>query len=88
MSYKFVQKQLELQDVLVYLGLGRPSARGFVAAVLTAGVLYVGGLPHAAFDDDGRIRPFRPIAPGPDSVTLEHFLVIPLSVGAAVALFT
>ena len=76
------------RDVLVSLGLGNPSARAFVAGIATTGLLYFSGFPKGAFREDGSIRPFAPLTPGPDGVTEKHFLVAPIAIATAAYLFT
>lgn len=77
-----------VKDALVALGLGNPTSRAFVAAVTVAGGLYLTGLPKDAFREDGTIRPFAPLMPGPDGVTSKHFLVCPLIAATTIFLFT
>jgi hypothetical protein len=77
----------DYRDVLVSVGLGRPAARGFVAGVATASLLYCTGTPKDAFDENGACKPFALLSPGPDS-TMQHFLAIPITVAVAVYLFT
>ena len=76
------------KDVAVTIGLGTPVSRAFVAAVGVTALLYIAGQPKAAFTEDGAIRPFAPLSPGPDGVTTKHFLVLPAAVTLAVFLFT
>lgn len=75
------------QDIAVKCGLGKPSARCFVAGVTVASVLYFAGQPRSAFTEEGKVRPFTPLSPGPDG-TYNHFLVAPLAAATAVYLFT
>ena len=76
------------RDMAVMMGLGKPSSRAFVAFVGATAVLYAAGLPSGAFDEEGRMRPFAPLVPGPDGVTTKHFLVAPIAIATAVWLFT
>lgn len=76
------------REVLVSLGLGKPSARAFVAGVAATGVFYFAKYPTGAFRDDGTVRPFGPLTPGPDGVTEKHFLVAPMLIATAVYLCT
>ena len=76
------------RDVMVMFGLGKPVSRAFVAGVAAAGLAYTAGFPKAAFDDEGGMRPFALLSPGPDSVYEKHFLVVPVAVATAVYLFT
>ena len=85
---EYASPTITAKDALVALGLGRPVARSFVAAVAVAGGMYIVGKPNDAFTDDGAIRPFAPLTPGPDGVTFKHFLVVPLVAATAVYLFT
>ena len=75
-------------DALVTLGLGSPAARAFVAGTAATSVLYASGMPKSAFRDDGTMRPFEMLTPGPDGVSLKHFLVLPVGITLAVYLFT
>ena len=77
-----------MRDVLVAVGLGSPISRAFVAAVASTSLFYFANFPKAAFREDGTIRPFAPLTPGPDGVTEKHFLVAPLAITTAVYLFT
>jgi len=80
--------KVDPRDVMVSLGLGQPQSRAFCAAVAASSLFYFAGYPKDAFREDGTIRPFAPLTPGPDGVTEKHFLVIPLAVATAVFLFT
>ncbi|MAT73275.1 MAG: hypothetical protein CMJ58_27635 [Planctomycetaceae bacterium] len=75
------------KGVAVYLGLGTPPARAFVGATIAGCGAYACGIPRAAFDDEGKCRPFKPFAAGVEG-TYYHFLAIPLAVGVATYLFT
>jgi len=81
-------EEFTTKDALVKLGLGKPSARCFVAGVTSAAILYFAGYPHEAFREDGTMRPFAPLTPGPDGVKAKHFLVLPLSIAACAYFFT
>ena len=70
------------RGIVVKVGMESPYKRAFVAFVLVAGVMYVGGLPRAAFDEEGNIKRFAPINVGPEDARGKHFLVAP-SVAAA-----
>lgn len=76
------------RDVLGVMGLGTPVARGFVAGVAATAVCYAASYPQEAFREDGTIKPFSPLSPGPDGVRSKHFLVVPLVVATATFLFT
>ena len=61
--------------VMVHIGLGKPHQRAFAAVALAGITSYAVGMPKKAFDTEtGRVK--------------SDFFLIPLSVGAAVALFT
>lgn len=75
-------------EAMCALGLGKPYSRAFVAGTAATLHLYAAGFPKQAFREDGSMRPFAPLTPGPDGVTTKHFLVLPLSVALAVYLFT
>jgi hypothetical protein len=79
--------KLPLADTLVVLGLGSPLARAFVAASVAGAVCYIAKRPAVAFDNDGNMRPFKPVS-AELSATNVHFLAMPLAVGVAVGLFT
>jgi hypothetical protein len=79
---------LTTPQILVHFGLGQPSARAFVAGVAATGIFYFANFPAGAFRDDGTVRPFKPLTPGPDGVTEKHFLVAPLLIATAVFLVT
>lgn len=79
--------KLSFAAIMVYLGLGQPASRAFVAAVLAAGVSFATQMPREAWDEEGRIRPFAPLSPGPDGVTFKHFLAVPVAVGTLTYLF-
>lgn len=79
---------IDPRDVMVQMGLGKPPARAFCAAVAAASIFYFAGYPKGAFREDGTVRPFAPITPGPDGVTEKHFLVAPMIVATAVFLCT
>lgn len=81
-------EEYTVKDALVTLGLGKPSARAFVAGITSAAILYFAGYPNEAFRDDGTLRPFAPITPGPDGVKAKHFLVLPLGIAVGAYLFT
>ncbi len=76
------------RDMAVLMGLGTPTSRAFVAGVAATALLYATGYPGEAFGEDGSIRPFAPLTPGPDGVTTKHFLVLPVAVAASAFLFT
>jgi hypothetical protein len=81
-------RPVDPRDVLVSLGLGRPSARAFVVGVAATGIFYFAKYPSGGFRDDGTVRPFGPLTPGPDGVTDKHFLVAPMIIATAVYLCT
>jgi len=72
-------------DVAVKIGLGTPTRRGFVALMFAAGILYTGGLPRGAFDEEGGIKQFTLGEPGDFHARGKHFLVIPLGIAVAAA---
>lgn len=74
------------RGIMVKMGMQYPSRRAFVAFVFAAGLLYVAGLPRAAFDEEGNIKRFAPINVGPDDVRCKHFLVAPVCCAAGAAL--
>ena len=64
-----------------------PLAGSIVGATIAGCGAYACGIPRAAFDDEGKCRPFKPFAAGVEG-TYYHFLAIPLAVGVATYLFT
>lgn len=79
---------ITVRQALGALGLGSPIARAFVAFTATASILYASGVPKQAFDDQGIVLPFAPLAPDGLGVTYSHFLVVPVGIATAVYLFT
>ena len=76
------------RGVLVAGGLGTPAKRA-VASMLAVGALaYVLKYPSAAFRSDGSMRPAKATGSSAADATNRHFLLMPLSVGTAVYLFT
>ena len=75
------------RGVLVDMGLGRPLMRGACAATVTGMVMSLAKYPKSAFRPDGSARPHRSLSMAQDAVS-QHFLLIPLGVGAFVALCT
>jgi hypothetical protein len=76
-----------LRGILVYVGLGNPLARAFVAGTVVGLGLYVAKMPTASFDEKGQMRPFKPLSKAPNA-TNAHFLAAPLGAAAAAFLFT
>jgi len=73
--------------VAVSIGLASPMSRAVTAAVATGAVCYFLKYPTHAFRQDGGMRPLRSLSAAPDA-TDRHFILTPLMVGTAVALFT
>ena len=78
---------LGARGVMVYMGLGTPASRAFVAASLAGVLAYITKTPAAAFDDKGEMRPFKGISRAP-TATYTHFLAVPVIAGAAAYVFT
>ena len=83
-----MEDPITTRQALSALGLGKPASRAFVVGIGATALLYAVGYPKEAFLDDGSMRPFKPITPGPDGVTAKHFLVLPLGIATAAYLFT
>tara|TARA_B110001450_G_scaffold79668_1_gene75548 strand:- start:434 stop:691 length:258 start_codon:yes stop_codon:yes gene_type:complete len=77
----------DTRGIMVYAGLASPAARAFVAGTIAGIGCYALGMPRAAFDDEGRMRPLSLVSASPEA-TLQHFLVVPVATAAAVFLFT
>ena len=82
-----IEQVKDMRGILVKLGLGQPSARGFCSFAVVAGIAYLASYPKGAFDDEGGMRPWKPLSPSP-TATNAHFLTLPLAVGVACYLFT
>ena len=82
-----VEQITDTRGMLVKLGLGQPSARGFCSFAAAAGLAYLAAYPKTAFDDEGKIRPWKALSPAP-TATNAHFLILPVGVGVACYLFT
>lgn len=67
--------------VAVKLGLAKPASRAICGAACAAMAAYALKLPGQSFRRDGTMKPFKPLSPAPDA-TVQHFLLIPVSVGA------
>ena len=73
--------------VMVAMGLGTPRARCFVSVAIVGLTAYAFKLPQQAFKRDGTMKPFKPLSFDPEA-TNAHFLLIPVSAGLCVYLFT
>lgn len=76
-----------MRGVLVYMGLGTPLARAFVAGSLVGMGAYAVGAPGCSFTEEGKMRPFKMVSRDPEAC-YTHFLVLPLAVAAGAYLFT
>ena len=77
-----------LPGILVYLGLGQPTARAFVAGTLAGLVAYTLKWPSQAFEEEtNEMRPFKLLSQAPHA-TYNHFLAVPLTVGTLAFIFT
>ena len=77
------------RGVCVAMGIGRPSQRALLAAVVTGVGTYALKYPRRAFREDGSMRPLQSLSMAPDAASLSsHYLLTPLAVGTAVYLFT
>lgn len=74
------------RGVMVKIGLGSPVARGIAAASVAALLSYGFKLPRAAFRRDGTLRPAK--GSGHPDATGTHFLLVPVTAGLVVFLFT
>ena len=75
------------RGLFVKVGLGRPEARAFVAASLVGVAAYIARMPPQSFTDEGEMRPFKALSKSPEA-SYAHFLLLPVTVGTAVFLFT
>lgn len=75
------------RGILVHVGLGTPVARAFVAATAVGIVAYFANQPAFAFDEEGKMRPFKAVSRAP-TATYYHFLGVPLAAAAAAYVFT
>lgn len=75
------------KGVLVKVGLGTPTARGFVAGAAVGVLAYSFRLPDACFDEEGQVRPFKALSASPHA-TYAHFLLVPVLAAGAVALLS
>ena len=75
------------KGIMVKVGLGQPSSRAFVIAILATGIAYITRMPQASFREDGSMKAFKLLSPEPDA-TLQHFLLVPVAAATAAYLFT
>ena len=75
------------RGVLVKVGLGNPTARGFVAGAAVGVLAYSFRMPDCCFDEEGQVRPFKALSASPHA-TYAHFLLVPVVAAGAVALLT
>lgn len=75
------------RGVLVTMGLGQPSARGFVIGSVVGAVALAAKFPAAAFREDGSMKPLAVLSAEPDA-TNTHFLLVPVGAALAGFLFT
>ena len=79
---------VDARGVMVYLGLGHPVTRAFLAAAVVGSVAYVAGMPRQAFDEEtGAMKPWKPLSKSPEA-TNAHFLAVPLTAAALVYTFS
>jgi len=76
-----------IRGILVYAGLGTPVARAFVTGVTVGLGAYMLRMPAACYDQDGQMRPFKPLSSAP-TATNYHFLAVPLAAATTAYLFT
>ena len=74
-------------EVLAHMGLASPAARAFVVATGVGVAAYATGFPKSSFTDDGEMRPFALLSPGPHA-TYAHFLALPVAAGVFAFVFT
>ena len=79
--------KLPFTEKLALLGLAQPSSRAFVAATLGGTFSYVTKTPACFFEEDGSIKPFRPLSPELNATDV-HFFLVPLSAAVIAYLFT
>ena len=75
------------RGVAVSLGLKEPIARAATAAVIAGTASYLMKYPRGAFRRDGSLRPHASLSMDTEA-TGQHFILMPLTVGAIVFLCT
>ena len=75
------------RGVLVWMGLGTPMARGFVAGALVGVAAYALGMPKQCFTEEGELRPFKGVSKDPHA-TYTHFLAVPVAAAVVAGLCT
>ena len=89
MAYNIPSAQIEgYRGLMVYLGLGSPISRAFVAGATVASIQYITKTPKDAYDEDGAIKPWLLMSPQNPEATDKHFLILPLGAAITVFLFT
>ena len=79
--------KLPFTEKLALLGLAQPSSRAFVAATLAGTLSYVTKTPECFYEEDGSIKPFRPLSAELNATDF-HFCLLPLGAAAVAFLFT
>ena len=75
------------QGIMVYVGLGTPAARAFVAGTAVGIAAYLAKQPSACFKEGGEMRPMALVSTDPQA-TYYHFLAVPLTAATVAYLFT
>ena len=79
--------KLPFTEKLALLGLAQPSSRAFVAATLAGTFSYVTKMPACFYEEDGSLKPFRPLSPELNATDV-HFFLVPLGAAVVAYLFT
>ena len=80
-------EEITTPDVLSHVGLASPYSRAFVVATGVGVLAYGMGFPKQSFTEDGEMKPFALLNPGPHA-TYAHFLALPIAAGTFAFLFT
>jgi hypothetical protein len=69
----------DFRTICCLVGMSQPISRAFVAASVTGVAAYAYKSPYF-FDEDGALRPWKPVSKSP-SATHMHFLTVPVTAG-------
>jgi hypothetical protein len=75
------------RGILVHMGLATPTSRALVVGSAVGILAYALRMPAVAFDEEGNMRPFKPLSKAP-TATNAHFLAVPVGAAALAFLFT
>ena len=85
MSYT-VRAPETMKEFLGYAGLGDPSTRMLVGALMAGTIGYSLRQPKMFFREDGSLKPFKLVEEAPDA-TMYHFLMVPVAGALAFGVF-